>query len=57
MLFLINALLGFAMGIVVTILFFVEPPSFLSIAPATIWWVALVTQMYAQAQTKMTKKL
>jgi len=56
MLNLVNALLGFAMGTIVTILFFTAPPSFLTIAPATIWWVCLVTTMYAQAQAKQSEK-
>lgn len=53
---LFSALLGITLGIILTILFFVAPPSFLTVAPATIWWVALVINVYADAQENMKSR-
>lgn len=57
MLNLVSGLLGIAMGVIVTILFFTATPSFLTVAPATIWWISLVFGIYGNAQAKMTEKL
>ena len=57
MLNLVGGLLGIVMGVLLTILFFTAPPSFLTMAPATIWWVSLVVGIYENAQKKMTEKL
>jgi len=50
MLNLVSALLSLVIGIITTVLFFVAPPSFLTAAPATLWWVCLVLDYYKQKQ-------
>ncbi len=57
MLTMVSGLLGLVSGVLLTILFFTAPPSFLTVAPATIWWVSLVVGIYENAQEKMTEKL
>jgi ABC-type methionine transport system permease subunit len=57
MLTMVSGLLGLVSGVLLTILFFTAPPSFLTMAPATCWWVSLVVGIYENAQEKMTEKL